>query len=99
MTIKTRNSQELPGTGFIMERTMPTRRRSRASQRTVRELGGEIWAELTMRFSEEKVDWQVKSEITEMVMGVLARYDGVRIKIDKDFPVQPLERITELQRE
>jgi hypothetical protein len=77
---------------------MTAREKEPRAQRTVRELGGEIWAELTMRFSEEKVDWQVKSEIVEMVMGVLARYDGFKIKIDEDFPVQPLERITELQR-
>lgn len=60
-------------------------------RRTVRELCGEVFAELRTRFPEEKVHWQVKSEIVDMVMGVLARHAGTRIEMDEDLPVEPLK--------
>lgn len=62
----------------------------KTQRRTVRELGGEVFAELRDRFPEEKVRWQVQSEIVDMVMGVLARHVGARIEKDKDLPVEPL---------
>lgn len=59
--------------------------------RTVRELGGEIYSELYQRVADEKVGWQVKTEIVDLIMGVLARHAGSIIENDEDLPVTPLE--------
>jgi len=59
--------------------------------RTVRELGGEIWSELLKAIPEEKLDWRVKNEIVDVVMGVLARHVGDTIGNDDDLPVEPLK--------
>jgi len=58
-------------------------------ERTVRELAGEIWAEMRQV---EGLDWQVRNRITDVIMGVLARYDGATIVNDRDLPVKPLPR-------
>lgn len=64
-------------------------------QRTIRELGGEIWSELEQRIGSlggtGKVDWKAIETVTEIVMGVLARYADHRIVNDRDFPVEPLK--------
>jgi hypothetical protein len=59
--------------------------------RTVRELGGEIYSELYQRVANEKVSWQVKTEIVDIIMGVLARHAGSKIENDEGLPVTPLE--------
>jgi hypothetical protein len=59
--------------------------------RTIRELGGEIWAELKMRGGEEQRKFA--SEVSDMIMAVLARYDRHVIMNDEDFPVEPLPRL------
>ena len=56
----------------------------------IRELGGEIWAELTYRIGEERANWEVKDQIVDVVMGVLARHTGKTIKNDRDLPVERL---------
>jgi hypothetical protein len=56
---------------------------------TVRELGGEIWAELSS-FSDEELHWETKSKIVHVVMGVIARHAGAVVKNDPDLPVAPL---------
>ena len=61
--------------------------------RSVRELGGEILSELD-RIPDDNVHWKIKVEINELVMGVLARYCGFIIENDKDFPVEPLEKMS-----
>ena len=60
-------------------------------QRTVRELGGEIWAELEYRVGDE-CDWQVRNKIVELVMTVLARHENTVIINDADLPVKPLTK-------
>lgn len=57
---------------------------------TVRELGGEIWAESFKHVDESEIDWRVKSRLIDMVMGVLARHVGDLIENDGDLPVTPL---------
>lgn len=42
------------------------------TKRTVRELGGEIWAELQMSFEESQLDCQTRNSVVDLVMGVLA---------------------------
>jgi len=61
-----------------------------AKSRTIRELGGEIWSELSAAITEEEANWNVKNRIVEITMAVLARYDGVVLENDADLPVQPL---------
>jgi hypothetical protein len=61
------------------------------SARTVRELGGEIWAELEKAEVAQQVDWQVRNAIVDLIMGVLARHAGKRLENDADLPVTPLE--------
>jgi hypothetical protein len=58
--------------------------------RSVRELGGEIWAELDPRLDALGVPWEAESGVVDLVMAVLARYDGYRIVNDADLPVEPL---------
>ncbi len=68
-------------------------------QRTVRELSGEIWAEINHMildgvkpFTAFEDDEKTKllGACIELISGVLARYDGFSIVNDKDFPVEPL---------
>ena len=56
---------------------------------TVRELGGEIWAELSL-FPDEELHWEIKNRIVNVVMGVIARHAGTVVKNDLDLPVTPL---------
>lgn len=58
--------------------------------RTVRELGGEVWTELEYLIPEARLAWQVKGEVVDIVMGVLARHVGAEIENDPDLPVEPL---------
>lgn len=65
--------------------------------RTVRELGGEIWAEITMMQnagdeSLATVNIDAIHKITDVTMGVLARYTGYQITNDTDLPVTPLPK-------
>lgn len=60
------------------------------SSRTVRELGGEIWAELSRRIPDDELDWQKKNQIIDLIMGVLARHSNCSIQNDPDLPVVPL---------
>jgi hypothetical protein len=68
-------------------------------QKTVRELCGEIWAEITMIQNSEdtnnpivNTDFNATNEIIELAMGVLARHIGTVIINDEDFPVEPLTK-------
>jgi hypothetical protein len=58
--------------------------------RSVRELGGEIYAELEKRIPEHRADWRTRASIVDVVMGVLAAHAGERIENDADLPVDPL---------
>ena len=58
--------------------------------RTIRELGGEIYAELAREFAESELPWKVRCDIVDLVMAVLARHDGVVLQNDSDIPVLPL---------
>jgi hypothetical protein len=60
--------------------------------RTVRELGGEISAELNYAFvhPEEKIPWQLVEAAVDIIMRTLARRVGTTITMDEDFPVEPL---------
>jgi hypothetical protein len=60
-----------------------------STQVTVRELGGEIWAELSS-LPDGETNWQTKNAIVDLVMGVIARHIGAAIKNDRDLPVLPL---------
>jgi hypothetical protein len=57
--------------------------------RTIRELGGEVWAELSS-LPEGDLPWQVRSDVVDVVMGVLARHGGSVLENDPDLPVAPL---------
>ena len=59
-------------------------------ERTIRELGGEIWAEMRGRVSESEANFEVKSRIVDIAMGVLARYEGAILTNDEGLPVAPL---------
>ena len=64
---------------------------------TVRRLGGEIWAEIGTRqldgsvTSLRHVPSEAVNELVDMVMGVLARYDGYKLLNDEDLPVKKLD--------
>jgi hypothetical protein len=60
--------------------------------RTIRELGGEFWSELSAAITEDETNWKVKNRIVDLMMAVLARYEGAVIENDADLPVQPLPR-------
>ena len=69
-------------------------------KRSVRELGGEVWAEITQLQNAEggdsllkEVDFKATQELCELVMGVLARYEGITIVNDGDLPVRPIAKI------
>jgi hypothetical protein len=63
--------------------------------RTVRELGGEFWAELNgIRLSAPDtpiggIDTQAMNDAIDVLMGVLARHCGKTILNDEDLPVAP----------
>lgn len=57
----------------------------RQRQRTIRELGGEVWAELMLRPPDS--DPRLHDAIVDTVMGVLARHLIVN---DEDLLVSPL---------
>lgn len=66
--------------------------------RTVRELGGEVWAELQTRLLKTPEAWKGFHEDTnllhktiDIMMGVLARYENHEIINDEDLPVKKLE--------
>jgi len=68
-------------------------------QKTVRELGGEVWAEITqIQNSTDNnsllngIDFKVSQELSDLVMGVLARHTGAIIVNDEDLPVTPLAK-------
>jgi hypothetical protein len=61
------------------------------TERTVREQGGEIWAELH-RLPESELHWKTRERVADIVMGVLARHVGEVIQNDGDLPVVPLPR-------
>jgi len=71
--------------------------RTRTS-RTIRELGGEFWAEIEQRISEEEADWKTREKLADILMGVLARHAGKLIENDKDLPVEPLGAYGESER-
>ena len=59
--------------------------------RSVRELGGEIWAEMKYRVDEDTVRFDVKHQLADLIMGVLARHIGSEIVDDDGLPVEPLD--------
>ena len=61
------------------------------NERTIRELGGEISAELSYAYG-DVVEWQTLESAIEVIMGVLARHVGVKLTNDDDLPVLPLPR-------
>ena len=62
------------------------------SEKTVRELSGEIWAEVNKAFWErgEEVDVGLLNEFVDISLGGLARHVGSTIENDSDLPVEPL---------
>jgi hypothetical protein len=60
------------------------------TSRTVRELGGAIWAELSTRIPNDELDWRMTERMMDIVLGVLARHLGKVIADDSDLPVRPL---------
>lgn len=63
------------------------------SNSTIRELGGEIWAEAFERFDDEGRDWLMRSGIIDLAMRVLARHAGEVLTNDADYPVEPLLKV------
>jgi hypothetical protein len=56
--------------------------------RTVRELSGEIWAEMTIHIEDQELPVEVKHRIVDLITGVLARHVGEVIgKILTERPV------------
>lgn len=60
-----------------------------ARKRTIREIGGEVWSELRNSIPEDEASWKVKNKIVDVVMKILARYEGHIIENDEDLPVRP----------
>lgn len=58
---------------------------------TIREFAGELWAELAKRVDEKEATFEVRNQIVDIVMGVLARHSGSIIENDRDLPVDRLE--------
>ena len=58
--------------------------------RTVRELGGEIWAEVSGPLAERGVDYCTVNVFIDLSMRVLARHIGSVITQDSELPVEPL---------
>ncbi len=69
-------------------------------EKTVRELAGEIWAELEQESRDavangsplHSMSMDSMNRILDIVMGVLARHDSTMIVNDRDLPVEPLQR-------
>lgn len=66
--------------------------------KSVRELGGELWAEMEFRRQDrdltlEKLSYKEISELTDFLMRVLVRHAGCIIENDKDLPVEPLPKL------
>jgi hypothetical protein len=67
------------------------------NERTIREVGGEIAAEITIRLRDPQhplaqMDGRHKETIIDVVMGVLARHAGAKIVNDEGLPVAPLPK-------
>lgn len=65
------------------------------TERTARELGGEIWSEFNSRIlkgEEPFANWNVETltATVDLITRILARHDGEIIRNDKDLPVEPL---------
>ena len=57
---------------------------------TVRELAGELWAEITMALNEEELPVSVKHRLVDLSLGLFARFSGCRLENDDGLPVAPL---------
>lgn len=62
------------------------------TNKTVRELSGEIWAEANKALLERGEDFDVDllNQFVDVSLGVLARHVGTTIRNDSDLPVDPL---------
>ncbi len=65
------------------------------NKRTIRELGGEVWAEISTRRSHghiklKNLQQEALDEIIDLFMGVLARHKDTVIEDDEGLPVTPL---------
>ena len=61
------------------------------NHRTIRELGGEVFAE-AWPIAEAGERWELLGKFVDVMMGVLARHAGDVIVNDSDLPVEPLPR-------
>jgi len=69
-------------------------------EKTIRELAGEIWAEIEQESRDAALQWSpivsinsdAVNRIMDIVMGVLARHDNSTLVNDKDMPVEPLRK-------
>lgn len=60
-------------------------------EKSIRELGGEINAEGPLGDGSMKgLDHKLRGEVVDLVMAVLASYDGAKMFNDRDIPVEPL---------
>lgn len=59
-------------------------------EKSVRELAGEVWAEITAAKGNEHRE--VLNEFVDILLGVLARHAGATIVNDSDLPVTPLPK-------
>lgn len=66
-------------------------------KRTIRELAGEVWAELDHELFQDAFEVQdtekglsLLNQTIDVMMGVLARYENYQIVNDKDLPVKRL---------
>ena len=66
-------------------------------QKNIREIGGEIWSEITHRQNNPDenclicdTDFRTTQQLVELVIGVLARHSGSVIINDDELPVIPL---------
>ena len=70
------------------------------SERTIRELAGEIWAELEQESRNAPINgsplrtiqMDAMNRLIDVIMGVLARHENTLLVNDKDMPVKPLRR-------
>lgn len=65
--------------------------------KTVRELGGEFWAELNMDSRDPNskfagLDFRVKGDLADFLMTILARHVGAMILNDEGLAVEPRPR-------
>lgn len=59
--------------------------------KTVRELSGEVWAEL-FPMPESEIQWELKTAVADLLMDVLAQHVGATIVNDAEWPVAPLPK-------